>query len=110
MVSPGLGKRSQKVVRSMFALPTTAIRGILGIVRKPEDRFYSATKRQGEEGRVYSATRIVSTSLGLSFAVRHPNILHLGSMLQEPAAFALLHVKPVDHSAFVGEHLFEIPD
>ena len=31
-------------------------------------------------------------------------------MLQEPAAFALLHVKPVDHPAFVGEHLLEISD
>src|SRR5215813_8062869 len=32
MVSPGLGNLSVKVVRSMFALPTTAIRGRFAII------------------------------------------------------------------------------
>jgi len=45
-----------------------------------------------------------------SLAVRDPDILHLGGMLQEPAAFALLHVKPVDGAAFVGEYLLQIAD
>src|SRR5580704_16191412 len=45
-----------------------------------------------------------------SLAIRYPDILHLGSMLEEPAAFALLHVEPVDRTAFIGEHLLEISD
>ena len=45
-----------------------------------------------------------------SLAVRHPNILYLGRMLQEPAAFALLHIEPVNGAAFVGENLFKIPN
>jgi hypothetical protein len=31
-------------------------------------------------------------------------------MLQEPAAFPLSHIKPVNGSAFVGKHLLEIPN
>ncbi len=41
-----------------------------------------------------------------SFAVGHPDVLHLGSVLQIPPAFALLYVKPVDRPAFIGENLF----
>src|SRR4029077_5443951 len=47
MVSPGLGKRSVKVVRSIFALPTTAIRGIFAIVDGDlADRFDSDCETQ----------------------------------------------------------------
>jgi len=42
-------------------------------------------------------------------AERNPNVLYLSCMLQEPSAFALLRIKPVDDAAFVGEHLFQIP-
>src|SRR5436190_18556525 len=55
-------------------------------------------------------TFIVSVLETRSLAVRHPDILHKGSMLQEPATLALLHVEPVDNAAFVGKHLLEIPD
>src|SRR4029077_6846786 len=37
-----------------------------------------------------------------SLPVGHPNVLHLSSMLEEPAAFALLHVEPVNGKTFVG--------
>lgn len=42
------------------------------------------------------------------FAVRHPDILHLRSMLQVPAAFPLCAVEPVNRAAFVGKYLFEV--
>ena len=41
-------------------------------------------------------------------AVRNPDVFHLSCMLQEPSAFALLRIKPVDNAAFVGEDLFQI--
>lgn len=44
------------------------------------------------------------------FAVRNPDILYLCSMLQEPAAFALLWIEPVNRAAFIREYLLEISD
>jgi hypothetical protein len=38
-------------------------------------------------------------------AVRNPNVFHLHSVIEKPAAFALLHVEPVNGAAFVGEDL-----
>src|SRR5437870_11478428 len=43
-----------------------------------------------------------------SLPVRHPNIFYLDGMLKEPAAFALLYVKPVNGAALVSEDLLEI--
>ena len=38
-------------------------------------------------------------------AVGDPDIFYLNGMIQEPAAFTLFGVKPVDGAAFVGEYL-----
>src|SRR5260370_15626911 len=43
------------------------------------------------------------------FAVRDPDVLHLGSMVQEPPAFALSDAEPVDSPAFIAEDLLQIP-
>src|SRR2546425_1131774 len=43
-----------------------------------------------------------------SFAVGYPDVLDLNGVVEEPAAFALFDVKPIDGAAFVGEHLFQI--
>src|SRR5258708_20290006 len=43
-------------------------------------------------------------------AVRNPDVFHLDSVVEEPAAFGLSSVEPVDGAAFVGEYLFQIPD
>src|SRR5438132_4546368 len=43
-----------------------------------------------------------------SLPIRHPNIFYLDGMLKEPAAFALLYVKPVNGAALVSEDLLEI--
>src|SRR5579863_5891407 len=88
MVSPGFGNRSAKVVRSMFALPTTAIRGRLGIVV------------------IQSRDQLDTSPL---LPVRNPDVLHLRGMVQVPAAFRLLHIEPVDGAAFIGKHLLQIP-
>src|SRR5260370_10124143 len=42
-------------------------------------------------------------------AVRDPDVLHLRSMVQEPAAFALFDAEPVDGPAFIAEDLLQIP-
>src|SRR5580692_316073 len=101
MVSPGFGNRSANVVRSMLALPTTATLGRAGIIY-----LESASER-----RVYLACLLVSIDIatGRSLTVRNPNIFHLSGVLQEPSAFPLLRVKPVNGAAFVGEYLFQIP-
>src|SRR5260370_23334172 len=41
-------------------------------------------------------------------AVGHPDVFHLHGVVEEPAAFALPRVKPVDDAAFVGEYLLQI--
>src|SRR5207244_9897767 len=38
-----------------------------------------------------------------SLAVGNPNIFHLGGVFQEPAAFPLPHIKPIDSAAFIGK-------
>src|SRR6202158_402728 len=40
--------------------------------------------------------------------VGDPDVFHLNRMIEEPAAFSLFHVKPVNGAAFVGEHLLQI--
>jgi hypothetical protein len=44
------------------------------------------------------------------FPVRHPNVLNLRGMLQEPASLGHFGIEPVDGAAFVGEDLLQIPD
>ena len=51
---------------------------------------------------------LVSTPRGSLFAVGNPDVFHLDGVIEEPAAFPLLHVEPVDGAAFVGEGLLEI--
>jgi hypothetical protein len=41
-------------------------------------------------------------------AVGHPDVFDLNGVVEEPPAFALFQVEPVDGAAFVGEHLFQI--
>src|SRR5438477_10733496 len=41
-------------------------------------------------------------------AVWNPDVLHLHGVIEEPPAFALFQVEPVDGAALVGEHLLQI--
>src|SRR6266536_1965418 len=63
IVSPGLGKWSENVVRSTFALPTTAMRGTFAIVFSLEPRFQTAgaalEMRKAECSQVDSACQPV---------------------------------------------------
>src|SRR5215467_15247119 len=43
-----------------------------------------------------------------SLAVRHPNVLHLSRVFEEPAAFRLFRVEPIDDAAFIGPDLLQI--
>src|ERR1700735_3925712 len=87
MVSPGFGNRSANVVKSMLALPTTATRGGMIYSQESCDR------------RVYLAP-LANVNLDSGkrqlLAVRNPDVLHLGCVLQIPPAFASLGVKPID--------------
>src|ERR1700733_1527928 len=99
MVSPGFGNRSANVVKSMLALPTTATRGGMIYSQESCDR------------RVYLAPLAnVNLDSGKQLlAVRNPDVLHLGCVLQIPPAFASLGVKPIDGAPLVSEYLFQIP-
>src|SRR5258708_36250397 len=44
------------------------------------------------------------------FAVRNPDVLHLGGVLQKPASLSQLGVEPVDGAAFVCPKLLQIAD
>src|SRR2546429_5319846 len=46
--------------------------------------------------------------VSVSFAVRNPDIFNLHGVIEEPPAFALLSVEPVDSAAFVTEDLLQI--
>ena len=41
-------------------------------------------------------------------AVWNPDVLYLGGMFEKPTALALLHIEPINRSAFVGKHLLEV--
>src|SRR5579863_1721622 len=62
MVSPGLGKRSEKVVRSTLALPTTAMIGRLGMFCSRSSRVGSGDKN-ADSGRVRIVARRISVKL-----------------------------------------------
>src|SRR5438093_320170 len=68
----------------------------------------AAYRSDGEKGSMMMLRRLGNSYPSL--AIRRPDILHLGSMPEEPAALSLLRIKPVDGAAFVGKHLFEIAD
>src|ERR1700730_5069402 len=112
MVSPGLGKRSVNVVRSILALPTTAMRGRLAMtweflaIDLMPMRIAKVKKCESIEQRGLCQRKFRGRDS--SVPVRYPDILHLHRVLQEPAAFALFHIEPVDGAAFVGDHLLEI--
>lgn len=52
----------------------------------------------------------VSAALPALLPVRHPDILHLHRVVEEPAAFSLFLVKPINRATFVRENLFKISD
>jgi hypothetical protein len=52
-----------------------------------------------------SAPRITILGESSSLAVGNPDVFHLNGMLEEPAAFALFGIEPVDGAAFVRERL-----
>src|SRR5260370_42129791 len=114
MVSPAFGKRSLKVVKSIFALPTTAIRGRLligrpSLVSALDCCQWNFLTGKGAHHRVTESQRkhycFFSVSLSLCgeknfddrlLAVGYPDILYLGGVLEEPSTFALFHVEPVN--------------
>ena len=67
--------------------------------------FYAADAANLDSWR---ASGMHSSGPPRSFAVRYPDILYLGGVLEEPSTFALLHVKPVNRAAFIREHLFQV--
>jgi len=46
----------------------------------------------------------------LLFAVRNPDVLHLGGVLKKPATLSQFGVEPVDGAAFVRPNLLQIAD
>ena len=101
------------VVRSTFALPTTAIRGRLAIGESKAESSWGWVRCQrkpqtlchvGYGCRTGAESRVSAQLL----AIRNPDVLHLCGMLQEPSSLALLRVEPVDGAAFVGEHLLKV--
>ncbi len=41
----------------------------------------------------------------LLLPVRNPDVFHLNGVIEEPTAFALIRIEPVDGPAFVRKHL-----
>src|SRR5579863_1359813 len=102
IVSPAWGKRSEKVVRSMFALPITAMRGRFAI-------GWQSLSPQSQREQKKHTKQVFSVALCLcgrrSLAIGNPDVFDLRSVLQKPSAFALLYVEPVDGATLVGENL-----
>src|SRR5260370_22605818 len=59
--------------------------------------------------RVWACALVHGQQRRRLLAVRDPDVLHLRSMVQEPAAFALFDAEPVDGPAFIAEDLLQIP-
>src|SRR5438477_2349106 len=114
IVSPAFGNFSVNVVRSIFALPTTAMRGRFAIGSTElfsKFTFVSTSKLKKAESS--QRWRLLSTDLSIQgiielLAVRNPDVLHLGGMLEKPSTLALVHVEPVNGAAFVGKDLLQI--
>src|SRR2546421_5235727 len=49
-----------------------------------------------------------ATTWPVLLAVRHPDIFHLRGVLQEPTAFALHRLEPVDGAPFISEDLLQV--
>src|SRR5215469_364132 len=110
MVSPGFGNCSVKVVRSMFALPTTAIRGRLAITFRLMSRTGEFSQRVPEcQTTQVAGWRLKEVAVAIEFelfSVRHPDVFNLCGVLEEPTALCLFRIEPVDRPSFVGENLF----
>ena len=46
--------------------------------------------------------------VGDLFAVRNPDVLHLGGVFEEPAALRQFRIEPIDDSALVRPHLLQV--
>src|ERR1022692_2859520 len=55
-----------------------------------------------------TATNAMAIRQCLLFAVRNPDVLPLSGVLQEPAAFRLLRVEPVDDAALIRPDLLQV--
>ena len=60
------------------------------------------------KSRTSADDRIPTTERRRLFAVWDPDIFDLRGVLEEPAAFRLLRIKPIDRAAFVRPDLFQI--
>jgi hypothetical protein len=52
----------------------------------------------------YSQWGVLNEESGL-LPVRNPDVFHLNGVVEEPTAFALIRIEPVDGPAFVRKHL-----
>src|SRR5260370_16472256 len=55
-----------------------------------------------------SSPAVGAARLVASFAVGYPDVFDLHGVVEEPAAFALFDVEPIDGAAFVRKNLFQI--
>src|ERR1700675_4210950 len=70
-------------------------------------------KMMWRSGRGYASAGSGQMQMGIRrpndlFAVRDPDILHLGGVLQEPAAFRVLGVEPIDGAPPIRPDLLEV--
>src|SRR2546423_5868012 len=114
IVSPAFGNFSVNVVRSIFALPTTAMRGRFDIgFTELFSKFTFVSNSKLKNAESSQRWRLLSTDLSVQgvvelLAVGDPDILHLSGVLEKPSALCLLHIEPVNGAAFIGKDLLQI--
>ena len=75
--------------------------------------FLLLIRDQEVDGSNPFAPTIFSSKIGLLcrsslLAVGNPDVLYLNGMLEDPAAFALFGIEPVDGAAFIRKRLLQI--
>jgi hypothetical protein len=90
---------SQALLARVSVLPQTRPTGTLS-ASGPSSSSQDSFKIETDEW--------VWSRLGKLFSVGNPDVFHLHGVIEEPAAFALFHVKPVYGAALVGEHLLQV--
>ena len=119
IVSPAFGNFSVKVVKSIFALPTTAIPGrfAIGFTELIHSIYFLFSIPKVKNAESSQRSRLLSMDLKSFKRLRavsellpvgHPDILHLSGVLEKPSVLPLLRVEPVNGAAFVGKNLLQI--
>src|SRR2546430_5257459 len=119
IVSPAFGNFSVKVVKSIFALPTTAIPGrfAIGFTELFHSIYFLFSIPKVKNAESSQRSRLLSMDLKSFKRLRavsellpvgYPDILHLSGVVEKPSALPLLHVEPVNGAALIGKDLLQI--